>query len=31
MSDENFEEIVAPELRGLSSEEVAQRLAKVAE
>ena len=27
MSDENFEEIVAPELRGLSSEEVAQRLA----
>lgn len=27
MSDENFEEIVAPELCGLSSEEVAQRLA----
>ena len=26
MSDENIEEIVAPELRGLSSEEVAQRL-----
>nr|WP_073294622.1 HAD-IC family P-type ATPase [Parolsenella massiliensis] len=27
MSDENTEDIVAPELRGLSSEEVAQRLA----
>lgn len=27
MSDENIEDIVAPELRGLSSEEVAQRLA----